>query len=92
MILCSDKDLESNSRGVVVHLDNNYEWYTYWLYKITLETDNENGHIWYFFSFFFTKIPNSWDDNNNEVVDLIDELCDKRLKRVDIKFNDGMLI
>ena len=44
------------------------------------------------FLFVFTKIPNSRDENNNEVVDLIDELCDKRLKRVDIKFNNGMLI
>ena len=44
------------------------------------------------FLFFLNKIPNSWGDNNNEAVDLIDALCDKRLERVDIKFNNGMLI
>ena len=56
-------DLESNSGGIVVYEDNNYEYSMYndWIYKIKTDKKNE------LFLRVIHRSPNSRDDNNKQL-------------------------
>ena len=58
----SDMDLESNSGGIVVYIDNNYEYSIMndWMYKIKSDKKNE------LFLCVTYRSPNSRDDNNKQ--------------------------